>query len=394
MNIIKRRIGKDMTIRWEILTNGKVVSLAGRDLRLELVNIEDRRMLNFTIDGNMIVASWLASEQKCTGTYSLTLWQNYGKSGQTVVDSSDYICLVRNSNQENDDTNGLDVETIDLTTGQMLAGVQGPKGDTFYPRMQGQYLSWVTEDGVQYSDPVFIGGKDAYMLAQDKGFDGTEDQWLESLKGDAPAAATEARLQAQRAKEAADAAEVIPGLITNAQSATEAANTAAGRVETAITNAQSATEATNTAIANAQSATEAATTAASNANTKANLANEKANLADAKATLANTAATSATTAANNANTKAGLADTAATNANNKATSAEQAASRANTAAENADTKAGEADTATDNANTAADRANIAAQAAELAISNMDRIYDGGNAFTEFGGSRTLDCGGA
>lgn len=67
------------------------------------------------------------------------------------------------------------------------------------------------EDGIASGDFRGQDGKSAYQLAVDAGFDGTETQWLESLKGApgdttaADAAAAAAKKAAQEAQKAADA---------------------------------------------------------------------------------------------------------------------------------------------------------------------------------------------
>lgn len=67
------------------------------------------------------------------------------------------------------------------------------------------------EDGIASGDFHGQNGKSAYQLAVDAGFDGTETQWLESLKGApgdttaADAAAEAAKKAAQEAQKAADA---------------------------------------------------------------------------------------------------------------------------------------------------------------------------------------------
>ena len=110
----------------------------------------------------------------------------------------------------------------------------------------------------------------------------------------------------------------IEQLILDAEKATTAANTAAGKANTATTAANAATTAANTAAGKANTATTAANTAASAANTAA--------------TKANNAASSATTAASNANDKANAATTATTAANTAAGKANDAAAKATSAA--------------------------------------------------------------
>ena len=116
---------------------------------------------------------------------------------------------------------------------------------------------------------------------------------------------------------------------TDSAAAVSAANTAAGRADTAADNANAKASLADTAAQNAEA---------------------KAGLADTAANAANAAATSATQAAQTAQTQAGAAESAASQAQTQAQAAQSAASAANTAAASA--------------NAAADRANKAAEAIE------------------------------
>ena len=64
------------------------------------------------------------------------------------------------------------------------------------------------EDGIASGDFHGQNGKSAYQLAVDAGFDGTETQWLESLKG-APGDTTAADAAAEEAKKAAQEAQKV-----------------------------------------------------------------------------------------------------------------------------------------------------------------------------------------
>lgn len=84
------------------------------------------------------------------------------------------------------------------------------------------------EDGIASGDFRGQDGKSAYQLAVDAGFDGTETQWLESLKGapgDTTAADTAAEEAKKAAKEAQKAAEA------SASSAEQAAESVGGLVD-------------------------------------------------------------------------------------------------------------------------------------------------------------------
>lgn len=118
----KIRIGKDFDVRWSILTNGEVIDLAGRDLLLEVYPpFHEKIVLPFNIEGNTIIANISPDIQTSAGVYSLTLWENYGKDGQTAVDSCQAFALVSSSCAESDDSN-TDVElkeVIELQTANM-----------------------------------------------------------------------------------------------------------------------------------------------------------------------------------------------------------------------------------------------------------------------------------
>ena len=94
------------------------------------------------------------------------------------------------------------------------------------------------EDGIASGDFRGQDGKSAYQLAVDAGFDGTETQWLESLKG-APGDTTAADAAAAAAqKSAEDAQKNATAAQTAAQEAQEAAETAVLYTEQNLTGSQ------------------------------------------------------------------------------------------------------------------------------------------------------------
>lgn len=111
------RIGKDVALRWEILTGGEALPLEGRDLVLELRDRYSRHELPFTTDGNVLTAVWRGTEQRYLGAVRLTLWENKGKPGQTAVDLCDAFRLVRCTCDETPPEPGsLGMSPIDLGT--------------------------------------------------------------------------------------------------------------------------------------------------------------------------------------------------------------------------------------------------------------------------------------
>lgn len=149
----KIRIGKDIEIKWTILTNGETTSLLGRDLRLEmyLTVREEPKQIPFTVEsGNILKFTIKGTEQENLGKYTLTLWENYKKDGQTILDACNAFELVKTTCDENDELNGLDIETVELS-GNIEVGVGGvttfpdaPFDGQTYGRNNG---AWVVVEG-------------------------------------------------------------------------------------------------------------------------------------------------------------------------------------------------------------------------------------------------------
>jgi hypothetical protein len=115
---MKIRIGKDIHLKWTILTDGESIPLQGRNLTLELKSPSGKRTpLVFTIKDNYLLFTWYGTEQKRVGDYILTLWENKGMVGQSAVDLVPALTLVEYSTQEDDSISGdIQSETLDLGT--------------------------------------------------------------------------------------------------------------------------------------------------------------------------------------------------------------------------------------------------------------------------------------
>ena len=138
------RIGKDISIRWEITTDGAAVPLEGRDLTLEMKSpIGKVIILPYRVDGNVLSMTYYGYEQTVVGEYSLTLWENKGKPGQNVVDAIRAFKLVRTSPEEADFIGGdLQVESVDLGTANLEilsgGGASTPGGSPDLSALQGK----------------------------------------------------------------------------------------------------------------------------------------------------------------------------------------------------------------------------------------------------------------
>ena len=132
----KIRIGKDIRVRWRILTNGEALPLEGRDLRLEMVNRFGRTERSFSMeDDNVVVFTFPGTAQRYLGEHTFTLWENRGKPGQTVVDSCDGVELVKSTCMEGGTDGKTAADTSDLSTESLeLAASSLDTMDDYYTK--------------------------------------------------------------------------------------------------------------------------------------------------------------------------------------------------------------------------------------------------------------------
>lgn len=114
---MKIRIGQTIIIKWDIKTNGQDISLSDRDLRIFLsCPFETKELKNFVIEENRIEIKIEGFQQKNVGRYDLTLYENYGKANQSVVDACNAFTLVERSCQASQDSSdAIAVEYVELT---------------------------------------------------------------------------------------------------------------------------------------------------------------------------------------------------------------------------------------------------------------------------------------
>ena len=118
---MKIRIGKDICLRWTILTNGEETALDGRNLKLYLSDYTRRRVeVPFESSGNTAIITLRASQLPRLGDYVMTLVENEGQEGQTIVDAKPAFTLVEYSTEEDDgDVPDLEVEQVTLETANL-----------------------------------------------------------------------------------------------------------------------------------------------------------------------------------------------------------------------------------------------------------------------------------
>lgn len=327
----KIRIGKDLQVKWTILTNGKSEDLSGRDLTLFLFDpLKYSRQISFDVSENVISFTVRGAEQRRSGVYSLSLWENYGGIGQSVVDCCEAFQLVPVTCQESPDVSPLSPVELTMPTANI---------------------------------EVAIPGLSAYEVAVKNGFVGTEQEWLASLKGEPFTYEdfTPEQLEALQ-KPAVDAA-------TRADGAAQSANTAAGNASTAAQNANNVANSVaelETAIAQKEQARNLAENARVLAEQDRESTEQQRQANEQSRKTAEEGRNTSETERQQAEQSRKEAETSRVSEfNTLKQSAETATGKANTAAQ-------KADTATENANTAAQNAN---QAADNIQGELDKKQD-------------------
>lgn len=116
------RQGKDILLRWKVLTNVQELSLEGRNITLVMTTPVGReKALEHGVEGSVVVARLLGTTLTHLGDYTLTLWENRGKEGQTAVDAVNAFELVKYSTMEdgNPSCGNLEYEVAELSTASM-----------------------------------------------------------------------------------------------------------------------------------------------------------------------------------------------------------------------------------------------------------------------------------
>lgn len=168
----KIRIQNDITLRIAVTRLGSEEDFTGKTLSLLLRSVLATVKLDYTISDNTLTAIWYGTEQQRTGTYTVTLVEDYGEKSRNTVDSCGVFALVSRSCDESDVLTGDQIIDLDL--------------DISVP---GNGLS-------------------AYEIALINGYEGTQEEWMQTLTEEASAyAQTEgdyAKTQGDYAKEQGD----------------------------------------------------------------------------------------------------------------------------------------------------------------------------------------------
>ena len=107
----KVRIGNDINVRWEVKTDGQVVSLEGKALKLYVRSAYRKEEITiFTVEGCVVSFTYPASMQRMTGARAVILVDATEGAPRRTVCADQAFTLVAHSCEENDD----DVEFEDF----------------------------------------------------------------------------------------------------------------------------------------------------------------------------------------------------------------------------------------------------------------------------------------
>lgn len=142
------RIGNDIILRIRLTRRGGAENLEGKKIGLMLRNILGSVSLPVVQSGEELIAGWQGTQQQWTGAYTVTLTEDWGENNRNTVDEACAFELVSISSDEGVETGTVNIEL------DMDISVPG-------------------------------NGLSAYEIAVLHGFEGTEEEWLESLTPDA-----------------------------------------------------------------------------------------------------------------------------------------------------------------------------------------------------------------
>ena len=177
-------IGTDLNFAWSITDQAGVPYLLGdKKLVLELINgrgcIEVK---DISVDGNLLTWSFPGKEQKAVGAYGLRLTISAADDRRMVtVSKCDVFHLVAGECREDNTTEGLvdsGLNGVRITIGSEVAIIN------VMPTVPviGENGNWWV-DGKDTGKPAYLeAGMSAYEIAKVHGFEGTEEEWLASLK--------------------------------------------------------------------------------------------------------------------------------------------------------------------------------------------------------------------
>lgn len=300
----------------------------------------------------------------------------YENTGIKAIGDSFVIKRTYSSVQEMEDN----FNSPDVLVGEFVVinteDIEDPENSRLYMKAEESW-KFITD----LSGATGVTGLSAYQIAVQHGFEGTEEEWLESLSKDSKDAAKEAKAAASAAIQATSDLREFEGEARQSEELRKSQETIREQQEAAREQKTNQIISETTNVKNETDQVRQDTLAAKNETIAATEAAEEATSKTLQAiSNAETATTAATEAAEEANKKAILAQTAADNANNAVETTNQAIQEAKAATakatEAANTAAGTANQAATSANQAAINATTQADRAKEFADNPPKIEGG------------------
>lgn len=101
----KKRIGNDHKVKLTVTRRSEPENLEDKKLSIFVWSDRDKiEITEFEVKDNQIEFIWHGNQQRYTGNYNITLYENYGEKSQNVVDSKGFMKLVAYSWDDGDCT--------------------------------------------------------------------------------------------------------------------------------------------------------------------------------------------------------------------------------------------------------------------------------------------------
>lgn len=237
------RIYKDLKIQWKVLTNKEALPLEGRDLTFEIVNRFERVSFPYSVEGNLLTADFPGTAHKSLGDYWVTLWENKGKEGQTLVDSCAGFTLVSTTCMEDDNDNTLNGAAVVSLESNIEFGVKGDSAYEIwlkqgYTGTVSDFMDWLREPATSIADSV--SQAEAERVTAEKERESAETE--RAMAEDSRKLNENARKTAESERKTAESARAteFARLKAESETATDNATKAATRADTAAIAAEKA----------------------------------------------------------------------------------------------------------------------------------------------------------
>lgn len=148
------RIGNDINIKWTITRLGEAENFSSKNVSVYLLEpfSSSKADIGYTISGNVIDIVFFGKNQRRTGAYTLKLVENDGLVNMNTLDHCNAFNLVSKSCMVGGSDSCSNIEVISISLESNLT--------------------------------LPTNGESAYQIALKTGFEGTEEEWLASLKGE------------------------------------------------------------------------------------------------------------------------------------------------------------------------------------------------------------------